>query len=70
MAPSATEGLSLPAGRQGLILQFDKLSVVSLSKEAVPLISPLKEEFRVAEVSMTAFCSASDQIGLRRDRLS
>ena len=30
-APNATEGLSLPAGRQGLTLHFDKLSVLSLS---------------------------------------
>ena len=31
--PSA-RGLSLPAGRQGLTLHFDKLSVLSMPKEA------------------------------------
>jgi len=34
------EGLSLPAGRQGLILHFDKLSVLSLPKEAA-LLTPV-----------------------------
>jgi hypothetical protein len=33
-APSKAGGLSLPAGRQGLILHFDRLSVLSLPKEA------------------------------------
>jgi len=32
--------LSLPAGRQGLILHFDKLSVLSLSLEAA-LLTPV-----------------------------
>jgi hypothetical protein len=35
-APSKTEGFSLPTGRQGLILHFNRLSVQSLSKEAAP----------------------------------
>jgi len=29
-------GLSLPAGRQGLTLSFDRLSIPSLQKEAAP----------------------------------
>ncbi len=31
---SSGRRLSLPAGRQGLILHFDKLSILSLSMEA------------------------------------
>jgi len=34
--------LSLPAGRQGLILHFDKLSVLSLSTEAA-LFTPIRK---------------------------
>ena len=43
------ERSSLPAGRQGLTLQFDRLSVLSLSKEAALLCSAFKGRAGPAE---------------------
>jgi len=42
---SKGELLNLPAGRQGFTLHFGKLSVLSVSKEAVLLYSALKGGF-------------------------
>jgi hypothetical protein len=39
----------MPAGRQGLTLHFDRLSVLSLSKEAALLHSAFKDALGAAE---------------------
>jgi hypothetical protein len=41
--------ISLPAGRQGLILHFDKLSILSLPKEAAMLSLVYKSGFGALE---------------------
>jgi hypothetical protein len=50
--PSSGRGLSLPAGRQGLILHFDKLSVLSLSMEAGRFTPFSRRGFGAVEVSI------------------